>query len=100
RRVEGPSDGKNRLGEPMFPEKLDIATEETEDVFAAIGEWNLRSHNYEANWSQRVIFAKNASFIPNILNGKARINDSGIDKIDGRRVHFKDQTVEEFDAIV
>ncbi len=99
-RGEGPSNGRNRLGEPMFPEKLDIATEETEEVSAAIGEWNLRSHNYDANWSQRVIFAKNASFIPSILNGKTQINDSGIARIDGRRVHFKDQTVAEFDAMV
>jgi dimethylaniline monooxygenase (N-oxide forming) len=95
-----PPGGKNRLGEPAVPEKCDIATENTQEVYDAVGEWNLRSHKHETNWTQRVIFSKNASFIPNVLNGKIEINDKGIEKISGRTVHFKDKTARTFDAIV
>jgi dimethylaniline monooxygenase (N-oxide forming) len=90
----------NNLGEPMHPLKLDLSTEWTEENMEAIDEWNRRSHDYQGNWSPRIIFCKNVSFIPNIVNGRIAVNESGIDRIDGRVVHFKDATSREFDTIV
>jgi dimethylaniline monooxygenase (N-oxide forming) len=90
----------NNLGEPMFPLKLDLATEWNVENTNAIDEWNRRSHEYEGNWSPRIIFCKNVSFIPNIVKGRIAVNEGGIDRIDGRVVHFKDQTRREYDAIV
>lgn len=90
----------NNLGEPMLPLKLDLSAEWTEEHMEAIDEWNRRSHNYDGNWSPKIIFCKNVSFIPNIVNGRIAVNDSGIDKISGKMVHFTDQTTREFDTIV
>lgn len=90
----------NNLGEPMLPLKLDLSAEWTEEHMEAIDEWNRRSHNYDGNWSPKIIFCKNVSFIPNIVNGRIAVNDSGIDRISGKMVHFTDQTTREFDTIV
>jgi dimethylaniline monooxygenase (N-oxide forming) len=90
----------NNLGEPMLPLKLDLSTDWSEENMEAIDEWNRRSHNYEGNWSPRIIFCKNVSFIPNIVNGRIAVNESGIERIAGREVHFKDGTKREFDTIV
>jgi dimethylaniline monooxygenase (N-oxide forming) len=90
----------NNLGEPMLPLKLDLSTEWSEENMEAIDEWNRRSHDYEGNWSPRIIFCKNVSFIPNIVNGRIAVNEGGIESIAGRVVHFKDKTTREFDAIV
>lgn len=90
----------NNLGEPLLPLKLDLSTEWNEENMEAIDEWNRRSHNYEGNWSPRIIFCKNVSFIPNIVNGRIAVNESGIERIDGGVVHFTDKTTREFDTIV
>ncbi len=94
------SEVKNNLGEPLYPLKVDIGTEWTEDHLHAIDEWNRKSHNYKGNWSQKIIFAKNVSFIPNLVKGKIAVNDSGIRQIRGKSVDFMDGTSREFDAIV
>lgn len=91
---------KNVMGEPAEPLKLDVGCEWTKAHIDAINEWNKRSHDGGSNWSQRIIFSKNVSFIPNIVSGKLRVNDSGIERIEGRRVSFKDGRAEDFDAIV
>jgi hypothetical protein len=91
---------KNKLGEPMFPQKLDIATEWTTAHTEAINEWNRKSHDDLGCWTPRKIFCKNVSFIPNLINGKIAIDDSGIERIEGRRVHFKNRDSQHFDAIV
>lgn len=103
-RKEGPQspspEMKNNLGEPMYPLKVDVGAEWTEDHLHAIDEWNRKSHNYQGNWSQKIIFSKNVSFIPNLVKGKITINDSGISRIRGQTVEFIDGTSKEFDAIV
>ncbi len=91
---------KNVLGEPADPPKLDVACEWTKEHVDAINEWNKRSHGFRSNWSQRILFSKNVSFIPNIVNGKLRVNDSGVERISLQRVFFKDGHAEDFDAIV
>ena len=102
RRKTGPNGDptRNVMGEPALPLKLDVGCEWTREHVDAINEWNKRSHNFASNWSQRIIFSKNVSFIPNIVNGKLRVNDSGVERIDGNRVFFKDGRDAEFDAIV
>ena len=95
-----PRPEKNVMGEPALPLKLDVGCAWTREHVDAINEWNKRSHDFESNWSQRVIFSKNVSFIPNIVSGKLRVNDSGVERIAGRRVFFKDGHAEDFDAIV
>lgn len=91
---------RNGLGEPAHPPKLDIACEWTPEHVEAINEWNRRSHNYESNWTQQIVFSKNVSFIPNLVNGKLRLNDRGVERISGHRVYFKDGKSEEFDTIL
>ncbi|SOJ52496.1 Phenylacetone monooxygenase [Mycobacterium simulans] len=93
-------DPRNSLGQPLYPPKLDLFTEATKETFEYITEWNLKSHNGEDSYSPRVIFCKNVSFVPNILNGKIQVNDSGIESIDGNTVYFTDQTVKDYDCIV
>lgn len=91
---------RNPMGEPARPRKLDLGCEWTREHVDAINEWNKRSHDFESNWSQRILFSKNVSFIPNIVNGRLRVNDSGVERIVGNRVFFKDGHEAEFDAIV
>jgi hypothetical protein len=95
-----PDPGRNGLGEPVDPPKLDVACEWTRENVDAINEWNRRSHDYASNWTQQIVFSKNVSFIPNLVNGKLRLNDKGVERIDGHRVTFKDGTSEEFDTIL
>lgn len=96
----GQSPGTNAMGEPALPLKLDIGCEFTREHIDAINAWNKKSHGHRSNWSQRIIFSKNVSFIPNLVNGKLRVNDSGVARISGKRVFFKDGHEAEFDAIV
>lgn len=91
---------KNIMGEPIDPAKLDISCELTPENIYAINEWNRRSHKGNSNWTQHVIFSKNVSFIPNILNQKLAVNDTGIESISGKRVLFKNGETKEVDVIV
>lgn len=100
RNADDSSPKRNVIGEPALPLKLDVGCEWTREHIDAINEWNKRSHGYKSNWTQRIIFSKNVSFIPNIVNGKLRVNDSGVARIDGHTVTFKDGKTAEFDAIV
>lgn len=93
-------DPRNSLGEPLYPPKLDLFTEANKEAFEYISEWNRKSHEGADSYSLRVIFCKNVSFVPNILDGKIQVNDSGIDTIEGSTVYFKDQTVKDYDCIV
>jgi hypothetical protein len=90
----------NNLGSPMLPLKIDVDADWTQENVDAIDEWNRRSHNNEGNWTPKIIFCKNVNFIPNIVNGKIEVNDKGIERIDGKRVYFKDGISGEFDAMV
>jgi|GEM_PF-681553 len=90
----------NNLGSAMYPLKIDVDAEWTQENVDAVDEWNRRSHNGEGNWSPRIIFCKNVNFIPNIVNGKIEVNDQGIERIEGRRVFFKDGASAEFDTMV
>ncbi|CAN5129571.1 hypothetical protein BH11ACT7_BH11ACT7_22940 [soil metagenome] len=89
----------NPMGEPIHPAKLDLGTLDNDANMDLIRTWNRRSHP-DGNWSQRVIFCKNVSFIPSIVNGRVALNDSGIERSDGNQVVFRDSTVQEFDTIV
>lgn len=90
----------NNLGQPLYPLKVDLFTEDTKENLDLINEWNRQSHHYEGNYSQRVIFCKNVSFIPNIRNGKIQVKDAEIVDIQGSRVHFNDGTSQEADVLV
>lgn len=92
--------GRNVMGEPADPPKLDLGCAWTREHVDAINAWNQRSHGFASNWSQRILFSKNVSFIPNLVSGKLGLNDSGVDRIDGQRVFFRDGREEDFDAIV
>ncbi len=91
---------RNGLGEAAHPPKLDIGCEWTQENIDAINEWNRRSHQYRSNWTQQIVFSKNVSFIPNLVNGKLRLNDSGVARIAGNRVTFKDGKEAEFDVVL
>ena len=93
-------DAINNLGEPMWPLKLDLATDLNKENLRLINEWNRACNGGTGSYIPKVIFCKNVSFIPNIANGKIRVDDSGIAQIEGRTVHFRSGSVEEFDAIV
>lgn len=95
-----PPPEKDVMGQPTNPPKLDVDCEWTKENVDAINEWNKRSHGFRSNWSQRILFSKNVSFIPNIVKGKLRVNDSGVERISGHTVFFKDGRSEDFDAIV
>ncbi len=95
-----PASERNALGEPAHPLKLDVGCEWTPDHVEAINEWNRRSHNYKSNWTQQIVFSKNVSFITNLVNGKLRLNDKGVERIEGHRVTFKDGKTEDFDIIL
>lgn len=97
---KGPKREKNPLGQPANPPMLDIECENTKEHTDAMNEWNRRSHRGESNWTPKIIFSKNVSFIPNIVKGKLEVNDSGIERIEGSRVYFKNGENKEFDAIV
>jgi hypothetical protein len=93
-------DSINNLGEPMWPLKLDLATDLSKENLRLINEWNRACNGGTGSYVPKVIFCKNVSFIPNIANGKIRVDDTGIEQIDGRAVRFRGGNVEEFDAIV
>ncbi|MET1256665.1 flavin-containing monooxygenase [Aliikangiella maris] len=90
----------NDMGQPAYPSKVDMYTENTKEVRDFIDRWNKTSHKGAGNWSQKIIFCKNVSFVPNIINGKIKVQETGIDYIDGNTVHFKDTTMQAFDTIV
>lgn len=90
----------NNMGEPMEPAKMDLGTAWTKAHVDAITEWNRQGYNNESNWTQKNIFCKNVTFIPNVVNGKIVVNDAGIERIEGKTVYFKDRTSKVFDAIV
>ena len=90
----------NPMGEPVDPAKIDVAgTLDNAENWDLIRTWNARSHP-DGSWSQRRIFCKNVSFIPNIVNGRVTLNDKGIENFDGNTVRFRDGTVAEFDTVV
>lgn len=90
----------NNMGQPMYPSKIDMFTENTKEHMDYINEWNRKSHNGQGNWSQKIIFSKNVSFVGNILKKKLNVQDCGIDHVDGNTVHFKDSTAQEYDTVV
>jgi dimethylaniline monooxygenase (N-oxide forming) len=107
RRLGGPSGtasaitGRNPLGEPLEPEKVDVGTELTQEVMNAIDEWNRRSHEaLGGSYTPKTFYCKNVSFIPNILAGKLDVNHGEIVGMDGKTVQFSDGTRRDFDAIV
>lgn len=91
---------KNLLGVPMFPLKIDTDVEWTQENMDAMDEWNRRSHDNEGNWSPSTIFCKNVRFLPNVVNGKVQMNDTGVARIEGKRVTFNDGATAEFDTII
>jgi hypothetical protein len=95
-----PEDSINNLGEPMWPLKLDLATDLSKENLRLINEWNRACNGGTGCYVPKVIFCKNVSFIPNIANGKIRVDDTGIAQIEGRAVRFRNGNVEEFDAMV
>src|SRR5262249_19200593 len=108
----GDAERLNHLGEPMWPKKMDIGTEWSTRHIDVVNEWNRRSHKHQGSWSQKAIFCKNVTFVPNLVDGKIDLRDGGIDRIDGNRVYFKPsapapgrdggplgETSNEFDAI-
>ncbi len=99
-RKEEPEPELNRMGEPFYPLKLDIGCEFSEDNVNAIMEWNRRSHHFNSSYAKRKILCKNVSFIPNLVNGKIQLNDSGIASMKGQDVHFNNGEWGQYDAIV
>ncbi|HZF29210.1 MAG TPA: NAD(P)-binding domain-containing protein [Gammaproteobacteria bacterium] len=98
--AEEAPDAINNLGEPMWPLKLDLGTDLSKEHISLIDEWNRKCNNGTGSYIPKVIYCKNVSFLPNIANGKIRVDDSGIERIEGRMVHFRSGRVEEFDSIV
>ncbi|MDC9612049.1 hypothetical protein, partial [Pseudoalteromonas sp. GABNS16H] len=92
--------GKNNMGQDSDPSKIDYDTNNEKEVVDFINEWNKKSHHDKGNWSQKIIFSKNVSFVPNILNNKLFVKDCGIGRVEGNTVYFNDSTSEEFDKIL
>lgn len=89
----------NPMGEAIEPEKMDLGTVETDEIWNLLAEWNAKSHP-DGSWSPRRIFCKNVSFLPSIASGKVVVNDSGLQRSDGTTVRFQDGTSAEYDAVV
>eukprot|EP00218_Dolichomastix_sp_CCMP3274_P016407 CAMPEP_0170142882 /NCGR_PEP_ID=MMETSP0033_2-20121228/8937_1 /TAXON_ID=195969 /ORGANISM="Dolichomastix tenuilepis, Strain CCMP3274" /LENGTH=616 /DNA_ID=CAMNT_0010379275 /DNA_START=19 /DNA_END=1869 /DNA_ORIENTATION=+ len=92
--------GINNLQQPLYPLKMDINTPITEETIQAINDWNAKAHNGEATWAPKIIFAKNVSWIPNMVAGKFVVNDTGISHAEGNKVFFKNGDIKEFDAVM
>lgn len=90
----------NCLGQRLYPAQLDLFAEATPEAIDYINQWNIRSHNGTGCYAPSRVLCKNVTFVPNILNGKIQVNDSGIADIDGNTVYFKDYTAAEYDTIV
>lgn len=97
-----PQDGDqlNCMGQPLHPAQIDLDAEATPEVIDYINEWNVRSHQGDGCYVPSCLLCKNVTFVPNVLNGKIEVNDSGIARIDGNTVYFKDQQVSDYDVIV
>jgi hypothetical protein len=92
--------GKNNMGQDSDPSKIDYDTKNEKEVVDFINKWNKKSHYNQGNWSQKIIFSKNVSFVPNILNNKLVVKDCGIGRVEGNTIYFNDSTSEEFDKIL
>lgn len=103
RRRVGPA-GATRRTNPKAdvwgPPTLDVACEWTGAHIDAINEWNKKAHGHDSNWSQRIIFSKNLSFIPNLVSGILGLVHSGVKSIAGQRVTLTDDKSDEFDLIM
>jgi hypothetical protein len=96
-----PPSALNPLGEPREPEKIDLGTPMTQEVMDAVEEWNRRSHAaLGGSYTPKVIYCKNVSFIPNVLNGKIDVKHGTIVAMNGNTVHFSDGTQRDFDVVV
>ena len=91
---------KNNMGQDNDPSKIDYDTRNERAVVDFINDWNKKSHHNNGNWSQKIIFSKNVSFVPNIIDKKLVVKDCGINRVDGNTVFFNDSTVEEFDKVL
>jgi hypothetical protein len=90
----------DKMGQPTFPRQMDHDAELRPEYMRFINEWNRKSHHNRGNWTVKIILCKNATWVPNAVNGKIKIDESGIERIDGNRVFFKSGEVRTFDAIV
>ncbi len=70
--------------------------EEGDDpLMRLICEWNIKNGGMA-----RQFLTKNDAFLPDVLAGRIKINDSGIARLSPRRVHFKDGEEAEADCIL
>src|SRR5262249_10069408 len=90
----------DKMGQPTFPRQMDHDAELRPEYMQFINDWNRRSHHNKGNWTVKIILCKNATWVPNAVDGKIRIDESGIERIDGNRVVFKSGEARTFDAIV
>ena len=90
----------NNMGQLKYPSKMDMDTPNEKEVIEFVNDWNRKSHKHEGNWSQKIIFSKNVSFVPNILKKKLQVQETGIERVDGKKVYFCDGSSQEFDQIV
>ncbi len=90
----------DKMGQPTFPRQMDHDAELRPEYMRFINDWNRKSHHNKGNWTVKIILCKNATWVPNAVNGKIAINEGGVERIDGNRVHFKSGDVRTFDSIV
>ena len=90
----------DKMGQPTFPRQMDHDAELRPEHMRFINEWNRKSHHDKGNWTVKIILCKNATWVPNAVNGKIQIDDSGIELIDGNTVTFKSGERKQFDCIV
>lgn len=70
--------------------------EECDDpLIGLVAEWNIKNGGMG-----RQFLTKNDSFLPDVIAGRIRINDSGIARLSHRRVHFNDGQEAEADCIL
>lgn len=91
---------RNNLGQALYPLKVDMFAEATKETIDYINEWNRKAHKGQGSYAPRVILCKNVTFVPNILNGKIQVNETGIRDIKGHTVYFNDNTIREYDCVV
>jgi len=78
----------NNLQQSQFPLKLDIDCPAVKENVQAINVWNRKALKGEGH-PAKVIFSKNVSFIPNLVNGKI-VERAAITGTKGRMVSFSD----------
>jgi len=73
-----------------FGKYIDVETPASKEAKTLIDTWAYLGGN--ASTQPPCFLIKNARFVPNVLNGKIKVNAAGLEKSEGKSIIFKDGT--------